>query len=65
MTSTGATVTVAAAVSVPHCVPYMLVNSLMPTGAVFTAERRKRQREQKFIPRHHARKQGSPRRGLG
>src|ERR1700728_319236 len=35
----GATVTVAAAVKVPHCVPYMLVNSLIPTGAVLTAER--------------------------
>ena len=32
MTSTGATVTVAAAVQRAHCVPYMLVNSLMPTG---------------------------------
>jgi hypothetical protein len=35
----GATVTVAAAVRLPYCVPCMLVNALIPTGAVLAGER--------------------------
>ena len=39
MRTTGATMVVAAALRLPHSVPNMPVNSLIPTGAVLTCDR--------------------------